>query len=85
MKLDDKERNVLGMRFKLEGKSVLDLEPITPKKEHCYYQKFPKQIAEFDLLRESVATLQRNAEKLQAKIIHHNSHASCRQTQHTNI
>jgi DNA polymerase V len=58
----DKERNVLGMRLKyeLEGKSVLDLEPITPKKEHCYYQKFPKQIAEFDLLRESVATLQRN-------------------------
>jgi DNA polymerase V len=37
-----KEMGVLGMRLKyeLEGKSVLDLEPVAPKKEHCYYQKF---------------------------------------------
>jgi DNA polymerase V len=43
-----KEMGVLGMRLKyeLEGKSVLDLEPIVPKREYCY-QKFPKQISGF--------------------------------------
>ncbi len=54
-----KEMGVIGMRLKyeLEGKSVLDLEPITEqKKTIATTRSFPKQIAEFDLLRERVAT-----------------------------
>lgn len=63
-----KEMGVLGMRLKyeLEGKSVLDLEPIaTQKKSIATTRSFPKQIAEFDLLRERVATFAAQcAEKL---------------------
>jgi DNA polymerase V len=41
----------------LEGKSVLDLEPIPDqKKSIATTRSFPKQIADFDLLRERVAT-----------------------------
>jgi DNA polymerase V len=50
---------VIGMRLKyeLEGKSVLDLEPIVDqKKSIATTRSFPKQIADFDLLRERVAT-----------------------------
>jgi DNA polymerase V len=54
-----KEMGVIGMRLKyeLEGKSVLDLEPIVDqKKSIATTRSFPKQIADFDLLRERVAT-----------------------------
>ena len=54
-----KEMGVLGLRLKLEleGKSVLDLEPIVEqKKSIATTRSFPKQIADFDLLRERVAT-----------------------------
>ncbi|MFM9826373.1 Y-family DNA polymerase [Flavobacterium sp.] len=54
-----KEMGVIGLRLKyeLEGKSVLDLEPIPDqKKSIATTRSFPKQIAEFDLLRERVAT-----------------------------
>ncbi|TDE05931.1 Y-family DNA polymerase [Flavobacterium sandaracinum] len=54
-----KEMGVIGMRLKyeLEGKSVLDLEPIVEqKKSIATTRSFPKQIADFDLLRERVAT-----------------------------
>mgnify|MGYP000438065527 FL=1 len=54
-----KEMGVIGLRLKyeLEGKSVLDLEPIAEqKKSIAITRSFPKQIAEFDLLRERVAT-----------------------------
>jgi DNA polymerase V len=54
-----KEMGVVGMRLKyeLEGKSVLDLEPIVDqKKSIAATRSFPKQIADFDLLRERVAT-----------------------------
>ena len=54
-----KEMGVVGMRLKyeLEGKSVLDLEPIVDqKKSIATTRSFPKQIADFDLLRERVAT-----------------------------
>ncbi|KAB1156874.1 Y-family DNA polymerase [Flavobacterium luteum] len=54
-----KEMGVLGMRLKyeLEGKSVLDLEPIREqKKSIATTRSFPKQISEFDDLRERVAT-----------------------------
>ncbi len=54
-----KEMGVLGMRLKyeLEGKSVLDLEPIVDqKKSIATTRSFPKQISDFDLLRERVAT-----------------------------
>jgi DNA polymerase V len=50
---------VIGLRLKyeLEGKSVLDLEPISDqKKSIATTRSFPKQIADFDLLRERVAT-----------------------------
>lgn len=63
-----KEMGVVGMRLKyeLEGKSVLGLEPIvTQKKSIATTRSFPKQIAEFDLLRERVATFAAQcAEKL---------------------
>jgi len=54
-----REMGVVGMRLKyeLEGKSVLDLEPIADhKKSIAITRSFPKQIADFDLLRERVAT-----------------------------
>lgn len=54
-----KEMGVVGMRLKyeLEGKSVLDLEPIpNQKKSIAVTRSFPKQISDFDLLRERVAT-----------------------------
>lgn len=54
-----KEMGVIGMRLKyeLEGKSVLDLEPIVDqKKSIATTRSFPKQIDNFDLLRERVAT-----------------------------
>ena len=54
-----REMGVIGLRLKyeLEGKSVLDLEPIVDqKKSIATTRSFPKQIAEFDLLRERVAT-----------------------------
>jgi DNA polymerase V len=54
-----KEMGVVGLRLKyeLEGKSVLDLAPIPEqKKSIAITRSFPKQIADFDLLRERVAT-----------------------------
>lgn len=54
-----KEMGVVGMRLKyeLEGKPVLDLEPAADqKKSIATTRSFPKQIADFDLLRERVAT-----------------------------
>jgi DNA polymerase V len=54
-----REMGVVGMRLKyeLEGKSVLDLEPIVDqKKSIATTRSFPKQISDFDLLRERVAT-----------------------------
>lgn len=54
-----KEMGVIGLRLKyeLEGKSVLDLEPLVEqKKSIATTRSFPKQIADFDLLRERVAT-----------------------------
>lgn len=54
-----KEMGVMGLRLKyeLEGKSVLDLEPLVEqKKSIATTRSFPKQIADFDLLRERVAT-----------------------------
>ena len=54
-----KEMGVIGLRLKyeLEGKSVLDLEPIIEqKKSIATTRSFPKQIADFDLLRERVTT-----------------------------
>jgi len=54
-----KEMGVIGLRLKyeLEGKSVLDLESVVDqKKSIATTRSFPKQIAEFDLLRERVAT-----------------------------
>lgn len=54
-----KEMGVIGLRLKyeLEGKSVLDLEPVSDqKKSITTTRSFPKQIADFDLLRERVST-----------------------------
>jgi DNA polymerase V len=54
-----KEMGVLGMRLKyeLEGKSVLDLEPIKEhKKSIATTRSFPKQLSDWDALRERVAT-----------------------------
>ena len=54
-----KEMGVIGLRLKyeLEGKSVLDLEPIpNQKKSITTTRSFPKQISDFDLLRERVTT-----------------------------
>ncbi|GEL10652.1 DNA polymerase V [Flavobacterium glycines] len=50
---------VTGLRLKaeLEGKSVLDLEPNTdPKNSIAITRSFPKQISDFDLLRERITT-----------------------------
>ncbi|WP_268848587.1 Y-family DNA polymerase [Flavobacterium aestivum] len=54
-----KEMGVIGLRLKceLEGKSVLGLEPIhDQKKSIATTRSFPKQISDFDSLRERVAT-----------------------------
>ncbi len=54
-----REMGIVGMRLKyeLEGKSVLDLEPVVDqKKSIATTRSFPKQISDFDLLRERVAT-----------------------------
>lgn len=54
-----REMGVVGLRLKyeLEGKSVLDLEPVVDqKKSIAITRSFPKQISDFDLLRERVAT-----------------------------
>jgi DNA polymerase V len=54
-----KEMGILGMRLKyeLEGKSVLDLEPIKEqKKSIATTRSFPKQLSDWDALRERVAT-----------------------------
>lgn len=54
-----KELGIVGMRLKyeLEGKSVLDLEIDTDqKKSIATTRSFPKQITDYDLLRERVAT-----------------------------
>ncbi|WP_163398567.1 Y-family DNA polymerase [Flavobacterium fluviatile] len=54
-----KEMGVVGLRLKyeLEGKSVLDLEPLPQqKKSIATTRSFPKQISDFDLLRERVTT-----------------------------
>lgn len=54
-----KEMGIVGMRLKyeLEGKSMLDLEPISnQKKSIATTRSFPKQIANFDDLRERVTT-----------------------------
>jgi DNA polymerase V len=54
-----REMGVVGLRLKceLEGKSVLDLEPLAAqKKSIATTRSFPKQIADYDLLRERVTT-----------------------------
>ncbi|MGM8361715.1 Y-family DNA polymerase [Flavobacterium sp. ARAG 55.4] len=54
-----REMGVVGLRLKaeLEGKSVLDLEPIVQqKKSIAITRSFPKQISDFDLLRERITT-----------------------------
>ncbi|WP_366185385.1 Y-family DNA polymerase [Flavobacterium ovatum] len=54
-----REMGVIGMRLKyeLEGKSVLDLEPISDqKKSISITRSFPKQISDYDLLRERLTT-----------------------------
>ena len=54
-----KQMGVIGMRLKyeLEGKSVLALEPINEqKKSIATTRSFPKQISDFDDLRERVVT-----------------------------
>jgi len=54
-----KQMGVIGMRLKyeLEGKSVLELEPIREqKKSIATTRSFPKQISDFDDLRERIAT-----------------------------
>jgi len=54
-----KEMGVIGMRLKyeLEGQSVLDLEPVVEqKKTITVTRSFPKQLTDYDLLRERIAT-----------------------------
>ncbi|MEC4049926.1 Y-family DNA polymerase [Flavobacterium sp. SUN046] len=54
-----KEMGILGMRLKyeLEGLSVLDLEPIKEqKKTIATTRSFPKQISDYDEIRERVST-----------------------------
>ncbi|WP_367755738.1 Y-family DNA polymerase [Flavobacterium sp. WC2421] len=54
-----KEMGVIGMRLKyeLEGKQVLDLDPFPDqKKSISTTRSFPKQISDFDLLRERMVT-----------------------------
>jgi len=63
--------SVVGLRLKyeLEGKSVLDLEPISEQKKMiAITRSFPKQISDFDLLKERVSTFASVcAEKLRAQ------------------
>ena len=53
-----KKMGVIGLRLKyeLEGKSVLALRTIQEQKKYCNHRSFPKQISDFDDLRERVAT-----------------------------
>lgn len=54
-----KEMGVIGLRLKyeLEGKSVLDLEtPMEQKKSISVTRSFPKQISDFDSLKERIST-----------------------------
>ena len=53
-----KEMGVIGLRLKyeLEGKSVLGLDIPEQKKSIAITRSFPKQISDFDLLRERVST-----------------------------
>lgn len=53
-----REMGVIGLRLKyeLEGKSVLGLDIPEQKKSIAITRSFPKQISEFDLLRERVST-----------------------------
>lgn len=54
-----KEMGVIGLRLKyeLEGKSVLDLEPeIQQKKSIAVTRSFPKQISDYDALKERIST-----------------------------
>jgi len=66
-----KEMGVTGLRLKyeLEGKSVLGLEPVhEQKKSIAITRSFPKQISDFDLLKERVSTFATVcAEKLRAQ------------------
>jgi DNA polymerase V len=66
-----KEMGVVGLRLKyeLEGKSVLDLEVVSDqKKSIAITRSFPKQISDFDLLKERVSTFAAVcAEKLRAQ------------------
>lgn len=66
-----KEMGVVGLRLKyeLEGKSVLDLEVVhDQKKSIAITRSFPKQISDFDLLKERVSTFATVcAEKLRAQ------------------
>ncbi|WP_413999884.1 Y-family DNA polymerase [Flavobacterium sp. W1B] len=54
-----REMGVIGLRLKyeLEGKSVMDLESISDqKKSIAITRSFPKQISDYDLLRERITT-----------------------------
>lgn len=53
-----KEMGVIGLRLKyeLEGKSVLGLDIPEQKKSIAITRSFPKQLSDFDLLRERVST-----------------------------
>ncbi|MCW2120990.1 Y-family DNA polymerase [Flavobacterium sp. 7A] len=54
-----KEMGVIGMRLKyeLEGNSVLELEPIVEQqKSITVTRSFPKQLVDYDLLRERITT-----------------------------
>lgn len=53
-----REMGVIGLRLKyeLEGKSVLGLDIPEQKKSIAITRSFPKQISDFDLLRERVST-----------------------------
>jgi DNA polymerase V len=57
------------LKHELEGKSVLDLEPIQEqKKSIAITRSFPKQISDFDLLKERISTFATVcAEKLRAQ------------------
>jgi DNA polymerase V len=66
-----KQMGVVGLRLKheLEGKSVLDLEPEkTQKKTIAITRSFPKQLNDFDALKERISTFATVcAEKLRAQ------------------
>jgi len=52
------QMGVTGLRLKkeLEGESVLKLEEVTSKKSIAVTRSFPKQLTDYDLLRERVST-----------------------------